>query len=29
MGEPVPEDLQRFAEELDEEVERVNAAPGS
>ncbi|HTI87825.1 MAG TPA: hypothetical protein VL966_14565 [Alphaproteobacteria bacterium] len=29
MGEPVPEDLQRFAQELEEEVERVNTAPGS
>jgi hypothetical protein len=28
-NEPVPEDLQRFAQELEEEVERVNAAPGS
>jgi DNA repair ATPase RecN len=29
MGESVPEDLKRFADELEEEVERVNAAPGS
>jgi hypothetical protein len=29
MNARVPEDLQRFADELEEEVERVNAAPGS
>jgi hypothetical protein len=29
MNAGVPEDLQRFADELEEEVERVNAAPGS
>jgi len=29
MNEPVPDDLERFAHELEEEIERVNAAPGS
>jgi hypothetical protein len=29
MNAPVPADLQRFVDELEEEVERVNVAPGS